>query len=148
MISDIPAQNIEAEKSLLGSLLMNNKYFNDCEYLVNDDFYKSANGIVFDSMLAIRGKGQKVDAESVWFEITKNKQESKIPGPDYLVDIMENYPLFNVKKYAEIIKDCSLTRSVKFRCMNILDSELTGEDVLSMAQSAMLEVQATRTRTI
>jgi len=143
MLTALPAQNIEAEKSLIGSLLLNNNLFDSCEHLTKEDFYKSANGIIFESMEAIRGMGQKVDAESVWFHIEKTKQESKVPGPEYLIDILENSPLFNVQKYVEIVKDCSLTRSIKTRCMNILGSDSSGEDLLSIAQSLMLEVQAT-----
>jgi len=143
MISDLPAQDIEAEKSLIGSLLLNNKLFYECEYLLPTDFYKTSHTLIFKTMAYLFNKGEKVDAGSVWYELKKGKFEKQIEDPNYLINIMESSPLFNTKKYVSIIKECSLTRDIKTSCMNILDSDSIGEDLLSEVQNSVLDIKTT-----
>lgn len=143
MIDYIPAQDIEAEKSLIGSLLLNNKLFHDCECLTPEDLYKKKHSIIFNIISLLIQKGEKVDAGSVWYELKKEDKDAYFIEPDYFINIMENSPLFNTKKYVSIIKECSITRDVKENCMSIINSDNTGEELLSSAQKAMIEITST-----
>ncbi len=138
---ELPAQDLEAEKSLIASLIMNNNLFDLAEGLRSDDFYPSSHQAIFGTMLAMRSRSEKIDAGSLWFEMKKNGTDDKIPGPDYFIDLLENSPLFNTEKYVSIISECSITLQIKIACMTTMDSHLIGQDLLSLAQSSMLDVK-------
>ena len=140
---ELPSQNIEAEESLIASVIINNSLMEDCEYLLPSDFYKTSHSIIFKSILEMHTKKEKIDLASLYYEINKTGLGEKIGGPEYLIKITENSPVFNTKKYTEIIKECSITRQTKEKCMSIIASQELGETLLSQAQSSLLSIKAT-----
>ena len=57
----IPDQNIEAEQSLLASLLLNNRAFSHCEFLRPEEFYKTDHQTYFRIMSKMRREKQEVE---------------------------------------------------------------------------------------
>jgi replicative DNA helicase len=80
----IPDHNLDAEQSLLASLLINNKFFDDCEYLEPATFYKQAHQVIFSAMLDMRKKEQAIDLVSLAETLKAKRQLSKIGGATYL----------------------------------------------------------------
>ncbi|MBC8439300.1 MAG: hypothetical protein H8D87_06415 [Deltaproteobacteria bacterium] len=143
MKTELPAQNIESEESLIASLIMNNNCFNDCEYLYPDDFYRSDHVLIYKTMLEMKSRHENIDLSTLWFELKKKKESDIIRGGiAYLVKISETSPVFNTRKYVSIIKECSLTRKIKTKCMQILDSDKYGELLLDLAQNSILDIKS------
>ena len=60
--SRVPPQNMEAEQSVLGGILIDNQIFHRViDGLSPDDFYRPANGKIFHSMCELAGKGEPID---------------------------------------------------------------------------------------
>lgn len=137
----LPEQNIEAEQSLISSLLQNNNLFDDCEFLRSEEFYQTDHQLYFRLMSELSRKKINVDLITLG-EALKKEKELTEDRVIYLRRIIDNAPAFNTKQYVKIIQDCALTRAVKERAMNILDSDLHGEDLLSNAQSKILNIQS------
>ena len=143
MINFIQMHNKEAEQSLIASLILDNNLFDNCDDIEPSDFYVSSHSIIFNTMLLMRSNNEKIDLSSLYYSLDKNGLSDQIGGAQYLVKITENSPVFNTKEYTKIIKECSLTRKIKERCMNILDSKDFGESLLSTAQSELLSIKST-----
>ena len=73
MDSKIPSQNLDAEESILATLLVNNKYFLECDYLTPPEFYKTNNQILFEVMVRMNNKEKPVDILTVTNELKKQK---------------------------------------------------------------------------
>jgi len=140
----LPAHDINAEESLIATLILNNNLFQDTENIYPDDFYRTYNSFIFGTMLSMKSEDKKIDLSTLVFELKKNKEYKTIPGGSaYIVKIAENSPVFNTKEYVRIIKECSLTRQIKIACMQTIDSTEYGENLLSTAQKNILDIKST-----
>jgi len=139
---NIPLHDEEAERSLIASLIMRNDLFEECDMLNPDDFYPTHHQVIFETMLIMVSNHEKIDAGSLWYEIKKAKKCQGKINPQFFLDLLDNSPMFNTKKYVAIILECSVTRKIKTACMNVMDSSLVGEDLLSIAQSSMMGIKA------
>jgi replicative DNA helicase len=138
-----PAQNIEAEESLIATLIMNNSFFNECEFLRPDEFYKTAHQKIYSAMSAMHSKKTPVDLVTLTTELEKLGCLKEIGGASYLVRLIDYSPAFNTKQYVSIIKECALTKKIKDKCMQVIDSDLSGEDLLEYTQKDILNIQST-----
>ena len=140
----LPAHDINAEESLIATLILNNNLFQDTENIYPDDFYRTYNSFIFGTMLSMKSEDKKIDLSTLSFELKKDKRFKTIPGGSaYLANLAENSPVFNTREYVRIIKECSITRKIKTACMQILDSNEYGEILLSAAQKNIMELQTT-----
>jgi len=138
----LPAQNIEAEESIIATILIENKAFEHCSDLMPSDFYKSNHQIIFAAMVKLFSSQQAVDLVTVTDELIKSGDLEKVGGPGYLPKLTDTAPVLNSKEYTQIIKDCSLTRQINMACMSVQDSSLIGEHLLDKAQTDMLKIQS------
>ena len=108
----IPPQNIEAEKSLLGSLLLDkDAIIKVADSLKADDFYEERHKSIFEAMIALYEKQRPLDVITVtdWLK-TKNKLEI-IGGSSYLTELASSLPSSaNVVHYAEIVSSKATLR--------------------------------------
>lgn len=101
----MPPQNIDAEKSLLGSLLLDkDAMIKVADILKPEDFYEERHRIVFDVMVALYDKQRPLDVVIVT-DLLKNKKKLEIiGGASYLAELAGSLPSSaNVARYAEII---------------------------------------------
>lgn len=139
---NIPSQNIEAEQSLLATIMLNNKAFEYCGDLLPEDFYRTAHKIIYTAIIKLMFAKKAVDLVTLGAVFIKEKTFDQIGGAEYLTRLVDNAPAFNTKEYVEIIKLCSLTRQVQTACMNIQDSSASGEKLLEFAQTEVLKIQS------
>ena len=84
----IPPQNIDVEKSLLGSLLLDkDAIIKVADILVSKDFYEERHGIIFATMLALYEKMRPIDVVTVSNSLKDKKQLETIGGASYLTTI-------------------------------------------------------------
>jgi replicative DNA helicase len=137
----IPDHNTDAEKSLLASLIINNKFFDDCEFLEPDAFYKSSHQAIYRAMLTMKAKNQSIDLVSLAEHLKSKRQLSSIGGAAYLSQIVDTSSVFHCREYVRIIQECYVTRETKFKCMSILSCDLKGEDLVEKACADILTVK-------
>jgi replicative DNA helicase len=108
----VPPHNVEAEESVLGSMLLSKDAIAEVlELLREDDFYRPAHRTVFRSVLELYGHGDAVDAVTVAEELRRNGALADIGGAPFLHTLVATVPTAaNAGFYARIVKEAGVLR--------------------------------------
>lgn len=121
-IEKLPPQNIEAEQSVLGSLLIDKDAIVKIADIVKpDDFYKDIHGLIFEAMLELYEKREPIDVLSLSNCLEEKKQLEEIGGRSYLVQLANSVPsASHVINYAQIVQ-----KKATLRRLLAVSSEIT-----------------------
>ncbi|MCK4355298.1 replicative DNA helicase [Candidatus Parcubacteria bacterium] len=110
----LPPQNIEAEKSALGSLMMDkNAIVKVVDFLEPRDFYQKIHQQIYEAMRDLFEKGEPVDLLSVSTRLKEKEQMEKIGGNSYLTELINSVPnALHVLNYAKIIQRKRILRDL------------------------------------
>ena len=108
----VPPHNVEAEESVLGSMLLSKDAIAEVlELLREDDFYRPAHRTVFRSVLELYGHGDAVDAVTVQEELRRSGALADIGGAPFLHTLVASVPTAaNAAYYARIVKEAGVLR--------------------------------------
>jgi replicative DNA helicase len=108
----IPPQNLEAEASVLGAMLLSAEAIADVvEILHPDDFYRSAHRKLFETMRGIYARGDPVDIITTTEELKRAGIVEEVGGPLYVRDLSEQVPTpAGAAHYARIVAQAALLR--------------------------------------
>src|SRR3989344_7478414 len=116
MASDlrIPPQSIDAEKALLGSIMLKPEaMYEIIEIVKPDSFYSEKHRIIYSSMLELLEKTEPIDILSLSTKLKEKKQLEQIGGGAYLSELVHFVPsAANIKHYAEIVQKKSMMRNL------------------------------------
>jgi replicative DNA helicase len=142
----IPPQNIEAEMSVLGSLMLDKDAIIKIADLVHpDDFYKDANRLVYETMLELYEDREPIDVLSLSNKLEEKKQLEKIGGASYLTELVNAVPTAsNVVHYAKVVQKKSLLRKLITAASDIVElgyeEDEDVEKVLDEAEQKLFQV--------
>src|SRR5512137_1205671 len=107
-----PPHSLEAEKTVLGGILVNNESLNVVLSIINpEDFYKESHRRIIERISALIDKGLPVDLLSLSEEMQRAGLLEEAGGMSYLSSLMDGVPKsLNVEYYAQIIKEKALLR--------------------------------------
>ena len=148
----IPPQNIEAEQSVLGGILLDNQGLNAVlEVITGRDFYSEAHRRIFEAMINLSDRGEPVDLITLSSILKDRTQLDKAGGAAYLAGLVDNVPsAANVAHYAKIIKNKAVLRSLIGTATDIVTKSFqTGADVdqlLDEAEHAIFEISENKIR--
>lgn len=110
----IPPQNIDAEKSVIGAILLDkNAIIDVAQFLKPEQFYSKIHEMIFESMLDLFAKGEPLDILTVSNWLKKKKRLDKIGGAVYLTELAESVPTSsNAEYYGMIVKEAHIRRSL------------------------------------
>ncbi len=110
----IPPQNIEAEQSVLGSMLLDkDAIVNVSPILRPEYFYDPRHSIVYQCISELFESGLPVDLITVSNLLKKKKNFTKIGGRAYLSDLLSSVPTSaHVEEYGKIVRDAYVRRSL------------------------------------
>ena len=114
MIDRIPPQNIEAEQSVLGAMLLDgNAIDRVAEILQPEDFYRQDNRVIFEAVLNLREKSEAVDLVTVTEELRRLGKLDEVGGTATITALSNAVPTAaNVMYHANIVKDKALRRQL------------------------------------
>ena len=148
----IPPHSIEAEQSVLGSMLIApDSWDKVTEHLVEDDFYNRSHRTVYMAILALLKANLPVDVITVSEQLEKNEQLDEVGGFAYLGELAKNTPsAANVVAYAKIIKERAISRELIAAANDIADSSYKPQgrdaiEILDFAESKVFEIAEKRT---
>ena len=100
-----PPQNVEAEQSVLGGMLLSKDAIADVvEVLKSGDFYRPAHQTIFDTVLDLYGRGEPADAITVSADLQRAGDLGRVGGAPYLHTLIAGVPTAaNAGYYAEIV---------------------------------------------
>ena len=114
LMAKIPPQNIEAEKSVLGSLMLDSKSIDVIvDILRPDDFYQTKHKIIYEAMVDLYQNKEPIDVLSLSSRLKDKKQLDAAGGSSYLTELVNSVPTSsNAKHYAEIVHKKSVLRDL------------------------------------
>ncbi|WP_349826691.1 replicative DNA helicase [Brevibacterium litoralis] len=145
-----PPQNIDAEISVLGSMLMSKDAIADVvENLKGEDFYKPAHETVYDAILDLYARGEPVDAVTLADDLKKKGDLSRVGGAPYLYTLITSVPTAaNAPYYANIVRESAVLRKLVEAGTRIVQMGFDGDgdtdEVVNRAQAEIYSVTERR----
>ncbi|HEY8429600.1 MAG TPA: replicative DNA helicase [Sandaracinaceae bacterium] len=117
----VPPHSLEAERAVLGGILLENNALNAAAQILKpDDFYSRANGLVFEAMCELFRRGQPVDLVTLRAWLVDHGLLQKAGGDEHLLTLTETIPTVeNIEHHAEIVRDKAVVRRLIQRCHEI-----------------------------
>ena len=106
--------NLEAERSVLGAIIVHNAAFNVAAELIDSkDFFRDAHGHVFDTMVGLNERGQAIDLVTLKDELIRSGHLEKVGGAAYIAALADGVPRStNVDHYARRVKERATLRNL------------------------------------
>ena len=146
-------QNPEAERSVLGAILINNHALNTAiEKLKPDDFFDDRHRRIFNHMIQLGETQQAIDLVTLTDQLRRKGELEATGGAAYIAQLVDGVPhVSNLEHYARIIKEKSLLRSLIYATDSIkqtaLDAEEEADALLDRAESSIFQIAEDRIRT-
>ena len=145
--------NLEAEKCVLGAILLQNDTFNlAAELLDSRDFFRDAHRRVFNKMVSLSERGEAIDLVTLKDELGRSGDLDEVGGPAYIAALVDGVPRStNVEYYARIVKEKSTLRNLIYSANKILatayEAEQDADLLLDQAEKAIFDIAEDRIRT-
>ncbi len=142
--------NVDAEKSVLGAILVNNEnYYAVIENLRQEDLYLQAHRVIFRQMTEIVDASKAVDLITLQDELNRSNLLEASGGIAYLASLLDGIPhLVNIEHYVQIIREKSLFRQMIHSTNRIMsecfEQAEPAEEVLDRAEQALFELSEKR----
>jgi len=148
----LPPQNLEAEQSVLGGILIENEAINRVmEILDPDDFYRDAHRKIFNALINLSERDEPADLITLTNELRKIDQLDSIGGASYLASLIDSVPTAaNIEYYAKIVKEKSILRKLIQTSTEIITQSYEDrgdvEVFLDEAERAIFDISEKRVR--
>jgi len=141
-------QNLEAERALLGSILVDSgALVTAMEMLSKDDFFAEAHRLIFEKMIQLSEKPAAIDLVTLSEEISREGLLERIGGAAYIASLTDGVPFgagTNVTEYCRIIRGKAIVRRLINVSNNVISRCLEGAEdpqtLIDAAQSQMFEI--------
>lgn len=123
MAGRLPPQNIEAEQSILGGLMLDLQAWDQVGDVIEaDDFYKPAHQILYRCFKHLLAQSQPVDLITVTNHLTSENQLSAVGGTEYLIDLVNRtVSTANIASHAKIVREKALVRKAIHISTEVID---------------------------
>ena len=138
--------NLEAERSVLGAVLLHNDAFNlAAEVIDSVDFFRDAHRRIFDKMVKLAERGDAIDLVTLKEELGRSGDLDEVGGPAYIAALVDGVPRStNVEHYARIIKEKATLRSLIYSATKIVATAYEAEEdadvILDQAEHAIFAI--------
>lgn len=138
--------NLEAERSVLGAILVHNDAFNLAAQVIDEnDFFRDAHRRIFFRMIALNERNAAIDFVTLKEELARAGDLDEVGGPAYIASLADGVPrATNVEYYARIVKEKSTLRNLIYAANKILtnayEAEQESDLILDEAESSIFSV--------
>jgi replicative DNA helicase len=138
--------NLEAERSVLGAILVHNDAFNLAAQVIEPaDFYRDAHRRIFDRMITLNERNDAIDFVTLKEELARAGELDEVGGPAYVASLADGVPrATNVEYYAKIVKEKATLRNLIYAANKILtnayEADQESDLILDEAESAIFSV--------
>jgi len=124
--SRLPPQNIEAEQSVLGGILIDNQTFHRVVDVVSvEDYYRPAHAKIYAAMCDLSNKGEPIDALTLSSKLKEMGVFEEVGGAAYLAELLERTPTSIHSEYhARLVADQAIKRRLVSACGDIANRGL------------------------
>ncbi|MDO4868404.1 MAG: replicative DNA helicase [bacterium] len=145
----VPPQNIDAEKSLLGAILIDEEVLIDVAEIVKPiDFYDKRHAIIYGGIIRLFEKHSPVDLLTLTDELSKKNELDSVGGASYLSELTNHVPTAaHAKSYAEIVSQAAVRRRLIKASSDIselaFNEDLTVPELLGQSEAELFGVSDT-----
>ncbi len=144
--------NADAERTVLGAVLVDNAAFNSAaEVLTRDDFYRESHRRIFEAMASLTERSQAIDLVTLKDELVRASALEAVGGAAYLGSLVDGVPrLTNVEPWSRIIKEKAVLRNLIHASNRIVQSCYEAEEdaavILDRAEKSIFDIAERRIR--
>ncbi len=149
-LDKLPPQNIEAEQSVLGAVLLDNGALTtSLELLSHDDFYKDSHRRIFTGMIELFDRNEPIDIITLTDHLKKKSDLDAVGGTAYLTALVSFVPTSaNIRYHCKIVREKAmmrgLLRSVTDIASNVYEGELDAEELMDFAEKTVFDLSERR----
>ena len=147
----LPPQNLEAEMSVLGGVLLENEALNRAlEHLIAGDFYRESHRKIFNALIKLADKNEPADLVTLTALLKDRGELEDVGGSTYLATLVDYVPTAaNISYYCKLVKEKSVARKLIEVSTDIATRGYEGgdmEEILDQAEKSIFEISENRTR--
>jgi len=152
LLHRVPPQNLEAEQSVLGGILLDNKALNAAQEILSpEDFYSDAHKKIFIAMQELTDRGEPVDLITLSDRLRDKKELDRVGGAAYLATLVDTVPsAANITYYAMIVREKAILRNLISTATEILtrsyEQASEVDDILDEAEHSIFEISQHKIR--
>lgn len=152
--SKIPPHNIDAEQSVLGSVLLKEDGFLNVNELISaGDFYRESHRLIFTAMADLFDRSEPLDLVTLTSHLKDNNQLETIGGASYIASLTSIVPVTaNIKSYARIIRQKSILRNLINASSDIANSCFEEQNdvdhLVDKAEQTIFEIAGNKNSTV
>lgn len=142
----IPPQNTDAEKSLLGAVLIDEEVLADVAEMVSaEDFYDKQHQVIFAAMMRLYERHRPVDLLTLTDQLKKKDELEMVGGSAYLTELTQYVPTAaHARAYAEMVSAAAIRRRLIKASTDIselgYDEDTSPQELLQRAESELFSV--------
>jgi replicative DNA helicase len=142
----VPPQNLDAEKSLIGAVLIDEEVLADVsEQVTPDDFYEKRHSLIFGGMMRLYEKHKPVDLLTLTDELKKKDELEIVGGSAYLSELTNYVPTAaHAEAYAELVATAAVRRRLIKASAEIsemgFDEDTSTQELLEKAEAELFSV--------
>jgi replicative DNA helicase len=142
----VPPQDIDAEKSLLGAVLIDEEMLADIsEHVTSKDFYEKRHSLIYAAMMRLYEKHKPVDLLTLTDELKRKKELDTVGGSAYLTELTNYVPTAaHAEAYAELVAQKAVRRRLIKASSEIselsYDEDSSTEELLGKAEAELFSV--------
>ena len=144
--------NLEAERSILGAILLDNTVCNQAiELMRREDFFLDSHRRIFDKMVALTERGMPIDLITLTDELRRAAEFEQIGGATYIASLIDGVPRTDtIEHYAKIVKQKSMLRRLIAVCGQVTAAAFEEEDeadvIIDRAEQLIFQIAEDRVR--
>ncbi len=148
----MPPNALDAEKAILGGILLENNAMNVVlETLSTGDFYSEANAKLFEVMTELFRRGQPIDQVTLREALVQGSKLASVGGDEYVLSLSNTIPsVSNIESHARIVREKSVVRSLIQTCHEVVSRGYGDygpfEEFLDQSESSIFAVARERAR--
>jgi replicative DNA helicase len=148
----LPPQNIEAEQSILGGILIENYAVNKVmEVLAPDDFYRESHRKIYKALIDLSERDEPADLITLTNELKNNGHLDSVGGASYIASLIDSVPTAaNIEYYVKIVKEKAILRKLIQTSTEIITQSYEDrgdvEGFLDEAERAIFDISENRVR--
>ena len=142
----LPPQNLEAEQSVLGAILLDNQAMPKAmELLVEEDFYRTAHRKIYRAMLDLSDVGEVIDQITLTERLKAKGELESVGGAAYLAELVQAVPsAANIRYHCKIVRDKAVARELIHTSTEVLTKGYEGttsiDDLLDFAERSVFSI--------
>jgi len=142
----LPPQNVEAEQSVLGAVLLDNHAMAKAmELIVEENFYRTAHRKIYRAMLELSETGEVIDQITLTERLKAQGELEAVGGAAYLAELVQIVPSSaNIRYHSKIVRDKALLRELLHASTEVLTRGYEGtapiDDLLDFAERSVFSI--------